>query len=141
MCSVLYLGIWDPYPHLIGQPSRRRLTRCNAPTAGPYNAIPSDFLRDDLRAALVSNYLGSVSSALLPGLERLPIRNTLAVGFAKFRATREYDGVSLFAITPEWDKQFLETSMAHSTMEAHESVRRDKKQKAATTLLRRDPNT
>ena len=26
------LDIWDPYPHLLGQPARRRPTRCNALT-------------------------------------------------------------------------------------------------------------
>ena len=43
-------------------------------TAGPYNLylLTSHVL--DLRAALVSTYLGCVSSALLPGLERLPTR-------------------------------------------------------------------
>ena len=49
--------------------------------------------------------------------------NTLADGLAKIRVAREYDGAPIFALSPEWNKKFLKTSMAHSTMEAYEYVR------------------
>ena len=32
-------------------------------------------------------------------------------------AAREYDGVSLVALAPEWEEKCLKTSMAYSTME------------------------
>ena len=63
-------------------------------------------------------------------------------GFAKIRAAREFD------LSPEWNKKIFKTLMAHRTMEAHACVRHldhagkiadspsDKKQKAATALLR-----
>ena len=98
----------------------------------------------DLLAALASIFLGSVFSDLPPGLERLPTPTHLLTALAKIRAAREYDGASLFALSPEWNKKFLKTSMAHSTMDAHEHVRHldhagrtaaspsDKKQKTAT---------
>ena len=71
-----------------------------------------------------------------------------ANALAKIHAARENDGVSLFALTSEWDEKFLKTSMAYSTMEAYDYVYHmdhagrfadspsDKKQKAATALLR-----
>ena len=120
----LYLGIWDPKMHLMGQQSRRRAHALQCTTAGPYNAIPSDFLRDDLRAALVSTYLGSVSSALLRGLERLPIRTHLP---SALRSSVQLVNTTVFPFSPlhpSGINSFLETSMAHSTLEAHESVRR-----------------
>ena len=61
---------------------------------------------------------------------------------------REYDHAPIFALSSEWKEKFLNLSMAHSTMEAFDIVRRldddgkldespqDKKQTAATALLR-----
>ena len=76
---------------------------CNAPPLVHTMLYPLTSYVLDLSAALVATYLGSVSSAFLPGSERLPTRT---------RAAREYDGVSLFAITPEWDNKLLKTSIS-----------------------------
>ena len=81
--------------------------RCNALPL--VHAMP-DLLTSyvpDLRAVLASTCLGSVSSAWLPSLECAK-SNTLGEGLAKIRAAREYDGVSFFALTPEWIFFFFE---------------------------------
>ena len=66
---------------------------------------------------------------------------------ARYRTAVNYDGARLFAFPPEWNKMFLKTSMAHSTIEAYEHVRQldhpgrivhspsEKKHKAATASL------
>ena len=73
---------------------------------------------------------------------------TLVNGLAKIRADREYDGAPIFSLISEWKVKILKTSMAMSTMETLEHVCHmdhagkiadspgDKKQKAASTLLR-----
>ena len=48
---------------------------------------------------------------------------TLIKGLAKIRAAREYDGASIYALTPEWEERFLKTSMAFGIMKAYEYVR------------------
>ena len=80
--------------------------QCTA--AGLHNAIPTDLLRAGLCAALVSTYLGSVSLASLSVSEQPPTR-TLADGLAKISAAREHDGVSLFALSAEWEEKCLKT--------------------------------
>ena len=77
----------------------------------------------DLRPALVSTYLGFVSSALLPGLERLPTRTQLPTALRISVLLVSTTVSPYFALTPERDQKFLQTSMAHSTMEAYEDVR------------------
>ena len=116
-------------------------------TAGPYNAIPTDLVRAGSACGL-GTYFGIRILSLAARFGTAANSNTLADGLAKIRAAREYDGVSLFAFAPEWDKKFLKTSMAHSTMEACEYVRHldhtgkiadspsNKEQKADTTVLR-----
>ena len=117
-------------------------------TAGPKNAIPTDVLRVGSACGLGIDLFGIRILSLAARYRTAANSNTLADGLVKIRAAREYDGASLFALSPEWNKKFLKTSMAHSTMEAYEYVRHvyhagriafssiDKKHKAATALLR-----
>ena len=113
-------------------------------TAGPYNAIPKSLIRCWFRV-LVLTWLVSI----LPASRRTAAcSNTLSQGFQKIQAAREYDFAPVLALSPIWDEEFLAPSMARSTAEAlnivccldrngklHDSPQ-DKKQKAATTLLR-----
>ena len=70
--SVLeYLGSMSA---LDGEPSRRRSMRCNAPLLVRTMLYPLTYNVLDLRAALVSTCLRSISSAFLLALERLPTR-------------------------------------------------------------------
>ena len=97
----------------------------------------------DLSAALVSTHFGIRILSLAAWFGTAANPNTLADGLAKISAAQEYDGVSLFSLTPEWEEKRLKTSIAHSTVEAYEYVLhldhagriadspRDKKQKAA----------
>ena len=115
-------------------------------TAGPCHAVPTDLLRAGSTCGLGIDLFGILS--LAARYRRAATSNTLADGLRKIRAAREYDGASLFAFSLKWNKKFLKTPMAHSTMEANEYVRHldhagriadspsGKKQKAATTLLR-----
>ena len=102
----------------------------------------------DPACGLGIDLFGTRILSLAAQLRRAANSHTLADGLAKIRAARGNDGVSLFALSPEWDETFLKTSMAHSTMEAFERASHldhagrsadspsSKKQKAATTLLR-----
>ena len=115
---------------------------------GPCNAVLTDLLRAGSECSLGSDLFGIRILSLAARFRTAANSNTLGHGLAKIRAAREYDDVSLFALTPEWDKKFLVASMAHSTMEAQEYVRHldhagnisdspsNKKQKVATTVLR-----
>ena len=74
--------------------------------------------------------------------------STLNKGLEKIQAARGYDLAPIFALSSDWEEKFLISSMAHCTAEAFNSVRcfdhsgrlddspQDKKQKAATALLR-----
>ena len=74
--------------------------------------------------------------------------NTLSQGLEKIQAAREYDFAPVLALSSIWEKEFLAPSMARSAVEAFNMVccldrngklddsAQDKKQKAATTLLR-----
>ena len=117
-------------------------------TAGPYNAIHTDLLRVGSMCGLGPDMLGihTLSQAARP--KTAANSGTLANGLAKVQAAREYDLATIFAVTSDSTEKILHPSMAHSTMEAYEIVCRldrtgriadypnDKKQKAATTLLR-----
>ena len=92
-------------------------------TAGPYNAIPTDLLRAGSVCGLGIDQFGIRILSLAAGFGTAANSNTLADGIAKISAARENDGASIFALSPEWNKKFLKTSMAHSTMEAYEYVR------------------
>ena len=92
--------------------------RCNAPLLAftMLYLLTSHVL--DLRAALVSTYFGSVSTALLPGLERLPTRTHSPTALQKSVQLENTTVSPFFALTPEWEEQILKKSMAHSTVEA-----------------------
>ena len=74
--------------------------------------------------------------------------NTLTKGPEKIQAALRYDLAPIFALSSDWEETFLVPSMACSTVEAFDIVhrldhsgkldksRQDKKQKAATALLR-----
>ena len=139
------MDTWDPYPHLIEQLSRKKPTRCNVPLLVSNNVIPTDFLR---ACGLGIDRCGIRIVSLAARFRTAATSGTLVNGLAKSRAARDYDGASIYATTPEWEEQFLKTSMAYRTTEAYEHVRQmdsadriadspsEKKQKAATTLLR-----
>ena len=122
--------------------------RCKALPLAPHNAIPTDLLRAGSACGLGIDLFGIRILSLAARFRTLANSNTLADGLAKISAARQYDGASLFGLTPEWEEKFLQTSMPCCTMEASEYTSHsdhagriadspsDKKQKAATTLLR-----
>ena len=144
----LYLGTWG----LISAPDGATLKveahalRCT--TAGPHNALPTDLLSAGSACGLGIDLFGIRILSLAARFRTAANSNTLADGLAKISAARQYDGASLFALTPEWEEKCLKTSMAYSTMEASENKSHlghagriadspsEKKQKAATTLAR-----
>ena len=74
MYALSVLGYFGSYPHLMKQPSKRRPMRFNAPLLVRTMLYPLTYNVLDLLAALVSTCLRSISSAFLPGLQRLPTR-------------------------------------------------------------------
>ena len=100
----------------------------------PYNAIPTDLLRVGSVCGLGPDILGIHTLSLAA-------RYTFDNGLGKIQAARLCSQL-------EWKEKFLNPSMAHNTVEAYEIVCRldhnvkldespqDKKQKAATALLR-----
>ena len=113
----------------------------------PYSAIPTDLLRAGSVCGLGSDIRGIHIISPAARFRTAASSGTLVNDLAKIRAVREYDGASIYAHTPEWEERFLKTSMAFSTMEAHEYVRQidrpgknadspnHRMQKSATTLL------
>ena len=87
-------------------------------TAGPYNATPADLPRAGSACGLGINLFRFRIHSLAARFRTAANSNTLADGLAKISAAREHDGVSLFALTPEWEEQILKTSTTHSTVEA-----------------------
>ena len=79
----LYLGIWDPHPHLRGATVLKEAHALQCITAGPYNATPADLLRAGSVCGLGVDLLGFVSLALLPRLERLPTRTRSSTALRK----------------------------------------------------------
>ena len=120
--------------------------QCTA--AGPYNAIPTDLLRVGSMCGLGLDVLGIHTLSLAARYRTAANSGTLANRLAKIHAARECDRSSICALSPSWKEKFLHTSRACSTVEASEFVCRldhagkiadspyDKKQKAATILLR-----
>ena len=117
-------------------------------TASPYDSIPTDLRRAASVCGLRPDMLGIHTLSLAARFRTASDSGTLTNGLAKIQAAREYDNAPIFALRSEWKEKFLKPSMAHSTMEAPAIVRRldhygkldespqDKKQKAATALLR-----
>ena len=74
--------------------------------------------------------------------------NTLIQGLQKIQAAREYDFATMFALSSDWEKNFLVPSMARSTADAFNIVLcldhtcklgdapQDKRRNVATALLR-----
>ena len=60
----------------------------------------------DLRAALVSTFFRIRILSIAARFRTAANSNILTDGLAKINAARQYDGVSLFAITPEWEESF-----------------------------------
>ena len=73
--------------------------QCSA--AGPYNAIPADLLRAGSVCGLGVDLFGIRILSLAARFRTAANSNTLVNGLAKTSAGREYNGVSLFALTPE----------------------------------------
>ena len=117
-------------------------------TAGPYNAIPSSLLGVGSVCGLGPDLVGSHSISLVARYRTAACSNTLSQGLQKIQAAPEYDFAPVLAISSIWEKEFLNPSMASSTADAFNVVcflgrngkfddsPQDKKQKAATNLLR-----
>ena len=104
-------------------------------TAGPYNAIPTDLQRTGSVCDLGIDQFRIRNLSLAALFRTAANSNTLAGGLAKISAAREYDGVSFFSrwITAPWKP--LNTRVIW-IMLAELPTPSDKKQKAATALLR-----
>ena len=116
--------------------------------ASPYNAIPANLLCVGFMCGLGPDLVGIHSLSLAARYRTAACSNTLIQGPQKIQAVREYDFAPMFAISSDWEKNFLVPSMARSTAEAVHIVLcldhtcklddapQDKRQKVATTLLR-----
>ena len=91
-------------------------------TAGPYNAVLTDLLRVGSVCGLGPDMLGIHTLSLAALCRPAANSGTLASGLTKVQAARGYDRSPGYAITYEWKEKILNPSMAHSTMEAYESV-------------------
>ena len=69
--------------------------------AGPNDAIPTDLLRARSVCGLGIDLFGIRILSLAARFRTAASSNTLADGLAKISTARQYDGVSLFAHTPE----------------------------------------
>ena len=68
-------------------------------TAGPYNAIPTDLLRAGSVCGLGIDLFGIRIIGLAARFWTAASSGTVVNGLAKVRATREYDGASIYALT------------------------------------------
>ena len=118
-------------------------------TAGPYNAIPTNLLCVGSMCGFGPDLIGIHSISLAARKRTAANSNTLNKGLEKIQADRGYDLGPNFALNSGWEEEkLLISSMAHSTAEAFNIVScldhsgklddtpQDKKQKAATALLR-----
>ena len=92
--------------------------------------------------------VGLHSISLVARYRTAACSNTLSQGLEKIQAARGYDFAPIVALSSDWEKNFLAPSMARSTADAFTIVccmdrsgklddsPQDKKQKAATALLR-----
>ena len=116
-------------------------------TAGPCNAIRTSLQGVDSVCGLVLDLVG-IHSISLAARYRTACSNTLSQGLQKIQAAGESVFPPVLALSSIWHNEFLAPSMARSTAEAFNVVccldrngklddsPQDKKQKAATTLLR-----
>ena len=117
-------------------------------TGGPYNATPTNLQYVGSVCGLGPDLVGIHSISFAARYRTAAYSNTLSQGFQKIQAARGYDIAPIFALSSDCEKYFLAPSMARSTLEAFNIVRgldrsgkpndspQDKKQKAATALLR-----
>ena len=117
-------------------------------TAGPYNAIHTSLFGVGSVCGLGPDLVGIHSISLAARYRTAACSKTLSQGLEKIQAARAYDFAPVLALSYNWEKEFPAPSMARSTAEAFNIVcyldrsgklddsPQDKKQKAATTLLR-----
>ena len=148
ICALSVLG----YIGSISAPEKATLkAEAHAPqctTAGPYNAIPTSLLGVGSVCRLGLDLVGIHSISLAARYRTTACSNMLSQELEKIQAVRAYDSAPILALSSNWEKEFLAPSVARSTAEAFNMVccldrngkrddsPQDKKQKAATTLLR-----
>ena len=119
--------------------------QCTA--AGPCNALPSNLFRVGSVCGFGPDLVGIHSISLAARYRAAACSTTLGQGLEKIRTAREHNSTPIFALSLVWEKEFLSSSIAHSTANAFDIVRRldrdgkldeapqNKKQKIATGLL------
>ena len=117
-------------------------------TAGPCHAIPTNLLCVGSMYGLGPDLVGIHSLSLAARYRTAACSNTLIQGLQKIQAAREYDFAPMFALSSDWEKNFLVPSMARSTADAFNIVLcldhtcklddapQDKRPKVATASLR-----
>ena len=117
-------------------------------TAGAYNVFPTSLRGFGSVCGLGPDLVGIHSISLAARYRTAACSNTLNQGLQKIQAARAFDFAPILALSSIWDKEFLAPSMGRSTADAFNIVCRldhngklddssqDKKQKAATSLLR-----
>ena len=88
-------------------------------TAGPYNAIPSNLLGGvGSVCGLGPDMVGIHSISLAARYRVAACSTTLSQGLEKIQAARGHNSAPIFALSPDWEKEFLAPSMACSTANA-----------------------
>ena len=117
-------------------------------TAGPYNAILSNFLGVGSVCGLGLDLVGIHSISLAARYRVAACSTTLSQGLEKIQTARGHNCAPIFARSPVWEKEFLAPSMTCNTANAFDIVCRldrdgklddalqNTKQKIATGLLR-----
>ena len=120
--------------------------QCTA--AGPYNVIPTSLLGVGSVCGLGPDLVGIHCISLAARYRTAACSNTLSQGLEKILATRAFDVAPILALSSNWEREFLAPFLARSTADAFnivcsldrndklDDVPQDKKQKAATSLLR-----
>ena len=78
----LYLGIWDPFPHLRGATVLKEAHALQCITAGPYNATPADLLRAGSVCGLGVDLFGLRILSLAAPFRTAANSNTLVNGLS-----------------------------------------------------------
>ena len=111
-------------------------------TAGPYNAIPTSLPGVGSVCGLGPDLVGIHSVSLAAPCRTAACSNTLSQGLQKIQAAREYDFAPVLTLSPLWDEFLTPSTDAFNSVccldrngKLDESPQ-DKKQKAATALLR-----
>ena len=93
-------------------------------TAGPYHAIPSNLLGVGSVCGLGPDVVGTHSISLAARYRVAACSTTLNQGLEKIQTARGHNCAPIFALSPVWEKEFLVPSMAFSTADAFDIVRR-----------------